>query len=55
MSVVLDTNILTRAAQPAHPSHNQLLNALAMLPTFLGDRRADASWRPQPGAVDLNL
>ena len=31
MSVALDTNILTRAAQPAHPSHNQTLNALAVL------------------------
>ena len=31
MSVVLDTNILARAAQPAHPSHNQTLDALAVL------------------------
>jgi predicted nucleic acid-binding protein len=31
MSVALDTNILTRAAQPAHPLHNQTLDALAML------------------------
>lgn len=31
MSVALDTNILTRAAQPAHPSHNQTLTALAAL------------------------
>jgi len=31
MSVALDTNILTRAAQPAHPSHNQTLDALAVL------------------------
>ena len=31
MSVALDTNILTRAAQPAHPSHNQTLDALALL------------------------
>ncbi len=31
MSVVLDTNILTRAAQPAHPSHSQTLDALTAL------------------------
>jgi len=31
MSVALDTNILTRAAQPAHPSHTQTLDALAAL------------------------
>jgi predicted nucleic acid-binding protein len=31
MSVALDTNILTRAAQPAHPLHNQTLDALAVL------------------------
>ena len=31
MSVALDTIILTRAAQPAHPSHNQTLDALAAL------------------------
>ena len=31
MSVALDTNIFTRAAQPAHPSHNQTLDALAVL------------------------
>lgn len=31
MSVALDTNILTRAAQPAHPSHKETLDALAVL------------------------
>ena len=31
MSVVLDTNILTRAAQPAHPSHEDTLDALEVL------------------------
>lgn len=31
MSVALDTNILTRAAQPAHSSHNQTLDTLAVL------------------------
>jgi predicted nucleic acid-binding protein len=31
VSVVLDTNILTRAAQPAHPSHHDTLNALERL------------------------
>jgi len=31
MSVALDTNILTRAAQPAHSSHNEMLDALAVL------------------------
>src|SRR5262245_53700487 len=31
MSVVLDTNILTRAAQPGHPMHNDALDALDAL------------------------
>ncbi len=31
MSVVLDTNILTRAVQPAHPSHKVALDSLEAL------------------------
>lgn len=31
MSVVLDTNILTRAAEPVHPSHKVTLDALEAL------------------------
>ncbi len=31
MSVALDTNILTRAAQPAHSSHKETLDALEVL------------------------
>jgi predicted nucleic acid-binding protein len=31
MSVVLDTNILTRVAQPSHPMHNDALDALDVL------------------------
>jgi predicted nucleic acid-binding protein len=31
MSVLLDTNILTRAAQPGHPMHTDALDALAVL------------------------
>lgn len=31
MSVLLDTNILTRSAQPAHPMHASALNAVSTL------------------------
>ena len=31
MSVALDTNILTRAAQPSHPMHHEALDTLAAL------------------------
>ncbi len=31
MSVLLDTNLLTRAAQPGHPMHNDALDALDVL------------------------
>lgn len=31
MSVLLDTNILTRSAQPAHPMHASTLNAVSTL------------------------
>jgi predicted nucleic acid-binding protein len=31
MSVLIDTNILTRAAQPGHPMHNDALNAVGIL------------------------
>ena len=31
MSALLDTNILTRVAQPAHPSHREAVNAVDTL------------------------
>ena len=31
MSVLIDTNILTRAAQPSHPMHNEALDAVDVL------------------------